>query len=181
MPISSTRKNLDISKVAGLQAALDAKSPINHTHAISLIEGLQAALDAKSPTNHTHAIALIEGLQTALNAKSSTNHTHTPEAWQILPLLSGWSAYSTTTPLPQCRKYLNFVEVKGTIKKASSMTANELILTLPIGYRPSDTKYFCTFNVNGYCRLQLDPDGTVKASITTANIVVGLDFIFGLG
>jgi Domain of unknown function (DUF1788) len=33
MPISETK--LNISKITGLQAALDAKSPTNHTHAIA--------------------------------------------------------------------------------------------------------------------------------------------------
>ena len=41
---------LSISKISGLQGALDGKAPTSHTHAITDITGLQGALDAKQAT-----------------------------------------------------------------------------------------------------------------------------------
>jgi hypothetical protein len=67
---------LAISKITGLQGALDGKAPTSHTHTISDITGLQTALDGKAPTSHTHTIANVTGLQTALDGKAPTSHTH---------------------------------------------------------------------------------------------------------
>lgn len=65
-----------IGDVTGLQAALDAKSAIGHTHSIANVTSLQAALDAKAALSHTHIIADVTGLQTALDGKSATSHNH---------------------------------------------------------------------------------------------------------
>lgn len=123
----------------------------------------------------------IEGLQAVLDAKSPLNHAHTPEAWQSLSLASGWSSYSTSVPNPQYRKFLNLVEIKGTIIKSTAVSANEIIATLPVGYRPNERRYFITWNINSYSRLQIDSDGSIRVSTAGGNTVVGLDVIFGLG
>jgi hypothetical protein len=54
-----------------LQAALDAKAAVAHTHAISAVTGLQAALDGKAASSHTHIVADVTGLQAALDAKAA--------------------------------------------------------------------------------------------------------------
>lgn len=72
-----------ISDVTGLQVALDGKAAANHTHSIAQVTGLQSALDAKqaagsyAPLVHSHVIADVSGLQTALDGKALTSHTHT--------------------------------------------------------------------------------------------------------
>ena len=205
MPISEiepTNQTYPVAKIQGLQAALDAKSSISHTHAIAIIEGLQAVLNAKSPINHSHAIALIEGLQVALDGKSSishthaiaaiaglqaaldakspTSHTHSPEAWQLIPMPTGWAKYNTIVPAPQFRKFLNFIEIKGTILKSAGTAANELIFTLPASYRPAETRYFITWNVNSNSRVQIDMDGSIKVTTAGNTYAVGLDITFGL-
>ncbi|MCV3216028.1 phage tail repeat domain-containing protein, partial [Plectonema radiosum NIES-515] len=165
-----------IALIEGLQAALDAKSPTSHTHAIALIQGLQAALDAKSPTSHTHAISEISGLQAALDNKTSAS----PGAWQELPLASGWSLYATGFASPQCRKLVgDLIEIKGVIKKSTALVTNEIIATLPIGYRPLEIMLVTTFASGGTSRLQIEPNGAIKL-LSGNSGGVGLGFIFGL-
>ncbi|NEU76954.1 hypothetical protein PI95_031775 [Hassallia byssoidea VB512170] len=177
---SPTSHTHAIALIEGLQAALDAKSPFNHIHAIALIEGLQAALDAKSPLTHTHAIALIEGLQAALDTKSPTNHQHLPTEWQNLSLSAGWSNYGIGYTVPQCRKFIGgLIEVKGVTKKSTALVANEIITTLPVGYRPSEIMLLATWAGGGTSRIQVEPSGVIRLA-SGNNSGVGLNFLFGL-
>jgi hypothetical protein len=86
-----------VSGVSGLQAILDGKSDIGHSHPeyalvlhthpeysllqhvhfISEVTGLQAVLNNKSDSTHTHIIPDTDGLQIALDSKAFANHTHT--------------------------------------------------------------------------------------------------------
>jgi hypothetical protein len=110
------------------------------------VEGLQIALDSKSPTEHQHAITDVSELQTALDAKAAIDHTHPPETWQDIPLASSWSNYGTGYVSAQCRKLVgSLIEVRGTIKKSTTVVVNEVVATLPVGYRPSATMYFITW------------------------------------
>jgi len=85
----------NITNVAGLQSALDAKSNTGHGHGIADVTNLQAALDARALIGHVHAwttitdrptifptdIANVSGLQAALDGKSNTGHAH---AWTAI-------------------------------------------------------------------------------------------------
>jgi hypothetical protein len=145
---------------------------------IALITGLQAALDAKSPTTHTHAIAIIAGLQAALDAKSPTSHTHMPDAWQDVSLNTSWSNYASGYSTPQVRKYPNgIIEFKGIIKKSSALVANEIICTLPAGYRPTETMLLATWASSGTSRIQVETGGAVRLN-SGNNGGVGLNFFF---
>ncbi|MBW4480350.1 MAG: hypothetical protein KME54_26810 [Tolypothrix brevis GSE-NOS-MK-07-07A] len=145
---------------------------------IADITGLQGALDVKSPTSHTHAIALIEGLQAALDAKALASHTHDPESWQDLSISAGWSIYATGYATVQCRKHVGgLIEVKGVIKKSSALTTNELICTLPVGYRPSKIMMLLTWANNGSSRLIVETGGAVRLSSGSAG-GLGLNFFF---
>jgi hypothetical protein len=178
MPISKPKTTEIIADIAGLQVALDAKSPISHTHAIALIEGLQVALDAKSPISHTHAIALIEELQAALDAKSAINHTHMPDAWQNISLSTSWSNYASGYTTAQVKKYPNgLIEVKGIIKKSSALVANEIMCTLPVGYRPSEIMMLTTWASGGTSRITIETGGAIKIN-SGNNGGVGLNFFF---
>jgi hypothetical protein len=150
------------------------------TQTIALIQGLQAALDAKASINHTHKIAIIEGLQTALNNKSAIDHTHMPSAWQDLSLTMLWSNYATGYRTPQVRKYPNgIIEVKGLVKKTIALVTNEVICTLPVGYRPSEIMLLATWATGGTSRIQVETNGAIKIN-SGNNGGVGLDFLFGL-
>jgi len=58
-----------LSNQSDLQAALNAKAPIVHTHVVTDVVGLNADLASKAPLVHSHAIADVSGLQPALDAK----------------------------------------------------------------------------------------------------------------
>lgn len=73
----ATSTTFSISNVTGLQATLDAKSNVEHTHAISDVTGLSAALLGKANSTHSHIIADVTGLSSALSGKSDVGHTHT--------------------------------------------------------------------------------------------------------
>lgn len=60
----STWQALNVASVSGLQAALDAKSALVHTHVIADVTGLQAALDARVLTSALGAsggVATLDG------------------------------------------------------------------------------------------------------------------------
>ncbi|MBW4480849.1 MAG: hypothetical protein KME54_29450 [Tolypothrix brevis GSE-NOS-MK-07-07A] len=177
-PISEPSKKPVIADVLNLQAALDGKSPASHIHAIAIITGLQAALDGKSPVSHTHAIAIIEGLQAALDAKSPTSHTHLPDVWQNISLSTLWSNYATGYNTPQVRKYPSgLIEVKGIIKKSSALITNEIICTLPAGYRPIEIMLLTTWASGGTSRIQVETSGAIRLN-SGNNGGVGLNFLF---
>jgi hypothetical protein len=67
---------VDISDVTGLQAVLDGKASLVHSHGIIDVDGLQAALDGKASVSHTHGISDVTGLQTALDGKAASSHSH---------------------------------------------------------------------------------------------------------
>jgi hypothetical protein len=63
-----------------------------------------------------------------------------------IPLASSWSNYGTGYVSAQCRNLVgSLIEVRGTIKKSTTVVVNEVVATLPIGYRPSATMYFITW------------------------------------
>ena len=122
----------------------------------------------------------VVNLQATLSEKAAVNHSHPPETWQDIPLALSWSNYGTDYVSAQCRNLVgSLIEVRGTIKKSTTVVVNEVVATLPIGYRPSATMYFITWASNGYSRLQVDSNGAMKL-IAGNNIGLGLNFIFGL-
>jgi hypothetical protein len=70
-----------IGDVTGLQAALDGKAALSHTHTVSAITDLTATLTAGyAPLVHQHEVSAVTGLQSALDGKASLVHTHTASA-----------------------------------------------------------------------------------------------------
>ena len=49
----------------------DARTPLDHDHAIADVTNLQTTLNGKAASSHTHSIANITSLQTTLNAKEA--------------------------------------------------------------------------------------------------------------
>jgi hypothetical protein len=116
------------------------------------IQGIQGPKGDKgdtgepAPINHQHQISDVSGLQIVLSAKAAIDHTHPPDTWQDIPLASSWSNYGTSYVSAQCRKLVgSLIEVRGTIKKSTTVVVNEVVATLPVGYRPSATMYFITW------------------------------------
>ena len=127
--------------------------------------------------NSQFVINDVVGLEAALNNKASI----TPEAWQDLVLATSWSNYAIGFSTPQCRKLVgNLIEVKGIIKKSTALVANEVITTLPAGFRPTEIMLIATWATGGTSRLQVEPSGAIK--LTSGNTGgAGLNFFFGLG
>ncbi len=122
-------------------------------------------------------ISDVQGLQAALDDKVSGS----PGTWQDLVLASGWTLYATGYTTPQCRKLTNgLIEVKGIIKKSTALVANEVMVTLPVGYRPTEIMLIATYASSGTSRLQIETNGAIKV-LSGNNGGVGIGFVFGLG
>lgn len=133
-----------------------------------------------SQIDHQHLIAQVQGLQAALDDKAASNHQHSPTAWQNLTLSPSWVNYGTGYITPQCRKFVgDLVEVKGVIKKSSALVTNEVIATLPTGYRPSEIMLVTTWASGGTSRIQVEPSGAIRVA-SGNNAGVGVSFFFGL-
>ncbi len=121
-------------------------------------------------------ISDVSGLQAALDNKASIF----PEAWQDLALASGWTLYAAGYTTPQCRKYTNgLIEAKGILKKSSALVANEIMCTLPAGYRPSEIMMLATWASGGTSRITIETGGAIRLNSGNAG-GVGLSFFFGI-
>ena len=118
---------------------------------------------------------------TGATGTQGTPGTVTIGAWQNLSLFTNWSNYSPGYSTAQCRLYFNgLVEVKGVVKKSTTLIANETIANLPTGYAPSETMLITTYASGGTSRLQIETSGAIKV-LCGNNGGVGIGFIFGLG
>ena len=121
-------------------------------------------------------ISDVQGLQAALDDKASAS----PGAWQDLALASGWTLYATGYNTPQCRKVTTgLIEVKGVIKKSSTLVTNEIICTLPVGYRKDEIMLLATWASGGTSRITVETGGVIRLNSGNA-AGVGLNFFFGL-
>lgn len=83
-----------LSAQSDLQAGLDAKADLSHSHAISDVAGLSSSLAGKSPVGHPHAISDVTGLSSVLPKRgqvvvtisnNSLGHEQVVSAAGILP------------------------------------------------------------------------------------------------
>lgn len=82
------------------------------------------------------------------------------ENWKVATLLNGWKQYSNTTDycsMLQYRKENNRLFLRGIIMGGAS---NQIITTLPVGYRPSRTKILTSI---------------YRATITGAHIIAQIE------
>jgi hypothetical protein len=87
----------------------------------------------------------------------------TPEVWQEVTLTTGWTAYTSITRPRYKLNYDNTVSIEGRVVAPAGVTAGTIIFTLPIGYRPTTSKYFTTLVAPGAPgNLAVAADGTVK-------------------
>lgn len=85
-------------------------------------------------------------------------------AWAAPAYGAGWSAFGTGESTPGYRKGDDgAVEVMGLVKKASALVANDVILTLPVGFRPLSKRRFPTcVNGNLATTVVVDTAGAVQ-------------------
>ena len=90
-----TPTTIAISHVSSLQAALDGKAALSHSHAQSDVSGLVSALAGKAAAVHTHVITDVTGLEAALAAATAGGpHTHS-----ATDIVSGRLAPARMSPL----------------------------------------------------------------------------------
>jgi hypothetical protein len=116
----------------------------------------------------------VLGLQAALDQKES----NVIETWQDITLSTSWSNYASGYSTPQVRKYPNgLIEVKGVIKKSNALVTNEIICTLPTGYRPTEIMLLATWASGGTSRITVETGGAIRLNSGNAG-GVGLNFFF---
>ncbi len=95
-----------------------------------------------------------------------TDNTVAPGTFNAATMASGWAYYNASFSVtnfqdPRYRKVNNVVTLEGLCNKSSAIINGEIILTLPIGYRPLKTRIFTVETENGSARVDVNPNGTV--------------------
>jgi Collagen triple helix repeat (20 copies) len=140
--------------------------------------GIQGAKGDKGDTGTTGAQG-IQGVKGDTGATGATPDP-APSAWQDLSLSTNWSNYATGYTTAQCRKYTSgLIEVKGILKKSSTLVTNEIMCTLPANYRPSEIMLLATWASGGTSRITVETGGAVRLNSGNSG-GVGLNFFFGL-
>jgi len=88
-----------------------------------------------------------------------------PEAWKALPLAGTWDLFDTAHQRPGFRKdSQGLVHLRGLLTQTAGLpAADDVVGTLPAGYRPSVRTIFvvATGQNIGFARLIVDPNGTL--------------------
>ena len=84
------------AKTADVNAALETKANVEHTHEMTDINGLSNALSQKANSTHTHPISSVSGLQAELDSKQKSRKTFT----NISVDTNAWIADSTYDDFP---------------------------------------------------------------------------------
>ena len=99
---------------------------------------------------------------------SWTNNTVAPGVYTAATLNSagGWQYYNTAFGVtnfqdPRYRKVDNVVTLEGLCRKSSAITNGDVVMTLPVGFRPLKTRIFSVETENGTARVDVNPNGTV--------------------
>lgn len=82
--------------------------------------------------------------------------------WAPLNIAGGWSSYSATYAPPSFTiTSSGAVILKGLVKKASAAVNDEVLATLPPGYRPSERLLFTGYSNSAYSRLDVLTNGNI--------------------
>ncbi|MGH1386994.1 beta strand repeat-containing protein [Kordia sp.] len=95
-----------------------------------------------------------------------TDNTVAPGAYTAATMASGWAYYNTSFSVtnfqdPRYRKVNNVVTLEGLCNKSSAINNADVIMTLPVGFRPTKTRIFSVETENGATRVDVNPNGTV--------------------
>ncbi|WP_298516988.1 hypothetical protein [uncultured Kordia sp.] len=95
-----------------------------------------------------------------------TDNTVAPGAYTAATMASGWAYYNTSFSVtnfqdPRYRKVNNVVTLEGLCNKSSAINNADVIMTLPVGFRPTKTRIFSVETENGAARVDVNPNGTV--------------------
>ncbi len=97
---------------------------------------------------------------------SWANNTVAPGAYTAATMTAGWAYYNTAQNVtnfqdPRYRKVNNVVYLEGLCSKGSAINNADVIITLPVGFRPTKTRIFSVETENGSARVDVNPNGTV--------------------
>ncbi|CAL2093899.1 Head domain of trimeric autotransporter adhesin [Tenacibaculum sp. 190524A05c] len=79
---------------------------------------------------------------------------------------AGWENYNTAFSVttfqdPRYRLNDNVVYLEGMVRKNTAISNGDIIMTLPVGFRPQKTRIFTVQTENGSIRVDVNPSGTV--------------------
>jgi hypothetical protein len=82
--------------------------------------------------------------------------------WNNLTLTNSWANYGGVYPTAQYTKSSdNVVTVRGLIR-SGTVTANTILATLPVGFRPAERHLLAATCANANCRIDVLADGTIR-------------------
>lgn len=88
------------------------------------------------------------------------------DAWTAVTFQNSWANFFNTHATAAYRKLPDgSVEVKGLVTKSTTPTAGEVIFTLPVGFRPLETRMFPTISNNALGRVDVLNNGNVVFSL----------------
>ena len=97
-----------------------------------------------------------------------SNISFRTESWSTPTLLNDWVSYGAPASIEGYYKdQFNKVLLKGVIKNGTvnidDTGDTNVILILPLGYRPSERIYFAATSNNDFGYVRVDPDGKIRA------------------
>lgn len=119
----------------------------------------------------------LVGFTFGLNKHVGTG-TYDPSTW-ISPILqNSWAQQGNFTTAGFMKDENGWVWLRGGFVGG---TAPSTLFTLTAGHRPAKIGVFSTQSVNGQCRITVNPDGTVVATVAAANnaCLDGISFFVG--
>jgi hypothetical protein len=131
-----------------------------------------------------NVIAAANELEADLNSRYSNSQMDSIFAkkeqgdWIPLVLQNGWIYYGSGSTPAYKKDNMGRVQVKGLIKNGTS-AAGTTIATLPVGYRPKETKYLLGDDGNlAIKRIQVNVNGTIVIPETVSNAFLILDGVY---
>ena len=110
--------------------------------------------------------------------KSNVKEVISSNKWYDVVFENSWVAYHADNNLPQYMIDNNkFVHLRGLLKDGDA--ANDVMFSLPEGFRPRYRNLFASYSNSGVCRIDVDTDGDVHAQTggsTTWTSIDGLIF-----
>lgn len=119
----------------------------------------------------------LVGFTFGLNKHAGTG-TYDPSTWNSPILQNSWAQQVNFTTAGFMKDENGWVWLRGGFLGG---TAPSTLFTLPAGHRPAKIGVFSTQSVNGQCRITVNPDGTVVATVADANnaCLDGISFFVG--
>jgi hypothetical protein len=102
-----------------------------------VVDGLTIKDSTLATANSVPSLALVAGSVTATKIEAQ-------QEWQAPALQNSWVNYGDGfDPVGYMKDSLGFVHIKGFIKSGTT-TLGTLVFTLPAGYRPAASSYYCS-------------------------------------